>query len=49
MPVTEFDFKEKYRYQNGFDSYFEQVQPPSIARVLGALSTDPWANHTLFV
>lgn len=25
MPVTEFDFKEKYRYQNGFDSYFEQV------------------------
>lgn len=23
MPVTEFDVKEKYRYQNGFDSYFE--------------------------
>lgn len=23
MPVTAFDFKEKYRYQNGFDSYFE--------------------------
>lgn len=49
MPVTEFDFKEKYRYQNGFDSYFEQVQPPRITRVLGALPTDPWANHTLFI
>ncbi|KAK3492597.1 homogentisate 1,2-dioxygenase [Neurospora hispaniola] len=23
MPVTNFDFKEKYRYQNGFDSYLE--------------------------
>lgn len=23
MPVTEFDAKEKYRYQNGFDCYFE--------------------------
>lgn len=34
MPVTEFDFKEKYRYQNGFDSYFEQVQPPTMCRHL---------------
>jgi len=23
MPYTEFDFKEKYRYQNGFGSYME--------------------------
>jgi homogentisate 1,2-dioxygenase len=42
MPVTNFDFSEKYQYQNGFDSYFEyalsplpfrqtkQQQPPSI-------------------
>ncbi|KAL2279159.1 hypothetical protein FJTKL_13724 [Diaporthe vaccinii] len=28
MPVTEFDFKEKYRYQNGFDSYFETEAVP---------------------
>lgn len=38
MPVTEFAFKEKYRYQNGFDSYFEQVQTPVIAEVFVALS-----------
>lgn len=23
MPVTQFAFKEKYRYQNGFNSYHE--------------------------
>ncbi|KAK3384630.1 homogentisate 1,2-dioxygenase [Lasiosphaeria ovina] len=23
MPVTDFEFKEKYQYQNGFDCYFE--------------------------
>jgi hypothetical protein len=23
MPLTEFAFKEKYRYQNGFGSYHE--------------------------
>lgn len=27
MPVTDFTFKEKYRYQNGFDSYFEYLLP----------------------
>lgn len=25
MPVTQFDTKEKYRYQNGFDSHLEYV------------------------
>lgn len=25
MPVTTFDFKEKYRYQVGFDSHLEYV------------------------
>lgn len=40
MPVTQFDFKEKYRYQNGFDSYFEQVQTPSIEAVLVCLSVN---------
>lgn len=25
MPVTDFEFKEKYQYQNGFDCYFEYV------------------------
>lgn len=29
MPVTDFDIKEKYRYQNGFDSYHEYVSIPS--------------------
>lgn len=35
MPVTEFDVKEKYRYQNGFDSYFEYAHPshPSLVRI----------------
>ncbi|KAH8776697.1 homogentisate 1,2-dioxygenase [Diaporthe sp. PMI_573] len=28
MPVTEFALKEKYRYQNGFDSYFETEAVP---------------------
>ncbi|CAN8097807.1 unnamed protein product [Discula destructiva] len=28
MPVTNFDFKEKYRYQNGFNSYFETEAVP---------------------
>lgn len=27
MPVTNFDFQEKYQYQNGFDSYFEYALP----------------------
>lgn len=27
MPVTTFDFKEKYRYQTGFDSHLEFVCP----------------------
>jgi hypothetical protein len=27
MPVTNFDFKEKYQYQNGFDCYFEYALP----------------------
>jgi homogentisate 1,2-dioxygenase len=25
MPVTQFAFKEKYRYQNGFNSYHESA------------------------
>lgn len=49
MPVTEFAFKEKYRYQNGFDSYFEQVQSPVTAEGFEALSSNPWANYELFV
>ncbi|KAH8841013.1 hypothetical protein MCOR27_002731 [Pyricularia oryzae] len=28
MPATEFEFKEKYRYQNGFDSYLESEAVP---------------------
>ncbi|KAJ9142343.1 Homogentisate-dioxygenase [Pleurostoma richardsiae] len=28
MPVTNFDFKEKYRYQNGLNSYFETEAVP---------------------
>ncbi|KAK4133661.1 Homogentisate 1,2-dioxygenase [Trichocladium antarcticum] len=28
MPVTNFPFKEKYQYQNGFDSYFETEAVP---------------------
>jgi homogentisate 1,2-dioxygenase len=27
MPVTEFAFKEKYKYQNGFNSYHECAFP----------------------
>jgi hypothetical protein len=27
MPVTQFAFKEKYRYQNGFNSYHEYALP----------------------
>ena len=30
MPVTNFDFQEKYQYQNGFDSYFEYAPVPSL-------------------
>lgn len=35
MPVTDFDIKEKYRYQNGFDAYHEYVniQSPSDPRL----------------
>lgn len=29
MPVTDFQTKEKYRYQNGFDCYLEFVPPYS--------------------
>ncbi|ROW00861.1 hypothetical protein VPNG_08296 [Cytospora leucostoma] len=28
MPVTKFDFREKYRYNNGFDSYLETEAVP---------------------
>ncbi|KAH8890521.1 Homogentisate 1,2-dioxygenase [Thozetella sp. PMI_491] len=28
MPVTQFEFKEKYRYQNGFDNQFETEAVP---------------------
>lgn len=30
MPVTQFDTKERYRYQNGFDNHFEYANysPP---------------------
>jgi hypothetical protein len=26
MPLTQFAFQEKYRYQNGFNSYHEYVR-----------------------
>ncbi|KAH6617778.1 Homogentisate 1,2-dioxygenase [Chaetomium sp. MPI-SDFR-AT-0129] len=29
MPVTKFDIEEKYKYQNGFDSYFETEAVPN--------------------
>jgi len=32
MPVTIFDIKEKYRYQNGFDSYHEYVNIQPLVR-----------------
>lgn len=30
MPTTQFAFKEKYRYQNGFGSYHEYAFPPLV-------------------
>ncbi|KAL1843250.1 hypothetical protein VTJ49DRAFT_2581 [Mycothermus thermophilus] len=36
MPVTTFEFEEKYQYQNGFDCYFEYAHSSSSA-VPGAL------------
>jgi hypothetical protein len=32
MPVTEFEFAEKYRYQCGFDSHLEYVLSLAVPR-----------------
>jgi hypothetical protein len=40
MPVTQFNFQEKYRYQNGFASYHEYAPPPSVSTAIAESSPE---------